>query len=542
MYKISSQLLFLFLFLLTTHCELMGQNENKIKEIDIIYNKALEARLKFPDSAIALFDKSYVEYLKQKDTAKAIHSVLNKSEVYENNAKYAKSYEILWKAFIMLDSSNDRGLKSVLYHRLGRIFSYYKKENESVEYLKEALNLQKDIRKENNYSKATLVPYYYSLTSTYRELKNNELTKVYLDSCYMFFNEKQSIMPKAFIDFEKACQLIEVNAPEAIELLEQLYPWFKENSPTYLVLFNKYKGDAYLETSNFTESEKCYLEALKISEKYNSHIDFTPLVYEKLAALYVKTGNYKLAYDNLNKEKTLDQNIFDIRSKRNQNHIEIRNEYLIEKQRQNQLLQKQHLKQLEQEDEIKNLHRIVLLVSIFSIIIIGFSYVKRLRYKHVSEKKMLKMNKELEIKKKNEMLDLKNKELATSALQIIEKDELLNMLKTKIKTAKTDKSKVSEINNVLRTISVSNNKNWEEFKLRFVDVNKEFYDKVFDLFPNLSQGDQKICALIKLNFSSKDMAKLLGISVESVHTSRHRIRKKMNLERSTNLEDFINSI
>jgi DNA-binding CsgD family transcriptional regulator len=65
---------------------------------------------------------------------------------------------------------------------------------------------------------------------------------------------------------------------------------------------------------------------------------------------------------------------------------------------------------------------------------------------------------------------------------------------------------------------------------------------MFAKYPKLSQGDQKICALIKLNFSSKEMSRLLGISVESVHTSRHRIRKKMDLPRSVNLEDYINSL
>ncbi len=528
----------LFLILLSNFNELYSQD----KKADEIYERAMKIRLENPDSAIYLFNKSYKKFMQEKDTVKAIYSILNESEVYENNAKYAKSYEILWQAVIMLDNSKRESLKSVLYHRLGRIFSYHKREKESVEYLNKALNIQKDIMKKNNSSKVVLVPYYYSLVSTYRELDNDKLTKAYLDSCYMYYNEKESLVAKPFIDFEKACQFIKTDSKEAISLFDELYPWFKSNYPTYLVLFNKYKGDAYFQISNYKESEKCYLDALEISKKYNSHVDFTALIYQQLAKLYAKKGDYKLAFDNLTKEKTLDQTVFDIRSERNQNHIEIKNEYLIEKQKQSQLLQEQYLKQLEQEDKIKNLQRIVLLISIVFILAIGFSYVKRLRYKHYSERKMLEMSKELEIKKKNEMLDLKNKELATSALQIIEKDELLKMLKGKIEASKTDKSKVQEINNALRTISVSNNKNWEEFKLRFVDVNKEFYDKVFERFPNLSQGDQKICALIKLNFSSKDMAKLLGISVESVHTSRHRIRKKMNLDRSINLEDFINSI
>ena len=131
--------------------------------------------------------------------------------------------------------------------------------------------------------------------------------------------------------------------------------------------------------------------------------------------------------------------------------------------------------------------------------------------------------------------------MATSALQLIEKDEFLKELKSRVREG-GEKVKIHEINKVLRSVSVNNNKNWDDFKMRFIDVNKEFYDSIFQKFPKLSQGDQKICALIKLNFSSKDMARLLGISVESVHTVRHRIRKKMNLARNVNLEEYINSL
>lgn len=74
--------------------------------------------------------------------------------------------------------------------------------------------------------------------------------------------------------------------------------------------------------------------------------------------------------------------------------------------------------------------------------------------------------------------------------------------KKTILRSKDDKLKIHEINKILQNIPISNNQNWEEIKLRFTDVNKEFYNKMLDKFPNLSQTDQKICALIKPNFSS----------------------------------------
>ena len=97
----------------------------------------------------------------------------------------------------------------------------------------------------------------------------------------------------------------------------------------------------------------------------------------------------------------------------------------------------------------------------------------------------------------------------------------------------------SQISN---SITISNVRSWQEFRLRFASVNNKFYKKLTTQCPNLSQRDQKICALIKLNLTSKKMAGLLGISVESVHTIRYRLKKKLNLDKDTSLEDFIASI
>lgn len=175
------------------------------------------------------------------------------------------------------------------------------------------------------------------------------------------------------------------------------------------------------------------------------------------------------------------------------------------------------------------------------MVTIGFIYVQYLRTRHKAEKQLIRRNKELEIQKAEELLELKNKELAVSALQLVEKDEFLRDLKNKLKGSNGN-FQDAEVKKVLRSISMKNLNNWEEFKLRFTAVNEKFYNKVTKEYPKLSQADQKICALIKLNFSSKEMARLLGISVESVHTTRYRLRKKMGLDRSVNLEDFIASL
>lgn len=504
--------------------------------------RALEIRYQNPDSSITLFNHSYTKYIQLKDTVNAIKALFQKAFVYETRAKYAKSYDVLWKALLMMDNIDNEALKSVNYHRLGRIYSYYKREDKAIEFLKKALQIQKKIVLKNNGDKAVLTSYYYFIATTYRELKKPDLGKVYLDSSYTHYSAKGSLTAKPYLDFEKAIYLSKKNkGKDALKIMERTSPWFEENTPSYMVLFYKYWGDIYLGLNNLKKSEEYYLKSLKVSSDFKSHIDFTPLVYEKLSKLHLLKNDYKKAFESINKAKELDRLFFDSRSIENRSLLEIKDDYRLEKEKQEKLIQSQHLRHLEQEDKINNLQLIILLGSIVFLLIIGFAYFKYLRTKHKTEKELIRRNKELEIQKARELIDLKNKELAASALQLIDKDEFLIDLKAKIRVG-NDKIKIHEINKVLRTVSSSNNNNWEEFKLRFIDVNKEFYDKVFKKYPNLSQGDQKICALIKLNMSSKEMARLLGISVESVHTSRHRIRKKMDLSRSVNLEDFINSL
>ncbi len=536
-----------FTMVFVSHCLLANdiepdKNPLKIKEAKQTRNKALKIQHAYPDSAIILFKKSYSTYLNIHDTINAVNCLLDIANVYQNKADYAKAYDAYWNALIKADNLKDYNTNSVIYDRLGKIYSYYGRERESLKYHKKALETQKTLLKNGEIEPSGLAPYYYSMVSTYRGLNKIKKAKAYLDSCYMFYSEKNELTPKEYFDVEKAWILYrEGMHDEALEMLDETAVWFNKNNPSYLVLIYKFYGDVYLEKGVLKKSKEFYDQSLQISKSYNAHIDFTPLVFEKLTTLSLLENDYQSAYLNIKRAKDLDQKFFDVRSSYNQSILEIKDNYRLEKEKQQKLIEKQYLKQLEQKNKINNLKAIILLGGTLFILVIVWFYIKHLRAQHKHEKKIIRKTKELELKKAEEMLDFRNKELAASALQLIEKDKFLIDLKEKIETNKKN-LEVNQINRILKTISINNNKNWELFKLRFIDVNKEFYTKLLEKYPNLSQGDQKICALIKLNFSSKDMANLLGISVESVHTSRHRIRKKINLPRNINLEDFINAL
>ncbi len=504
-----------------------------------IFNKAKTIRYHSPDSALVLLQQSYEEFLVAADTLQAIEVLLEMADIYGNDANYALSYDAFWKALFLADDMKNEEVKASIYIYLGRLYSFYKRKEEALKYFRNSLEINRRLVAEGLLEKAKLVINYYALCATYRELAEPVTAKAYLDSCFLYFSSLPGQVDTAFLQFERSNILAQDGKnEEALEIMESIHPWFIENRPSYLVLVYAYWGDIYQHVSNFKASEAYYKKALDISKRYNSHVDFTPLVYEKLADLYLQQGKYLPAFESLQQAKNLDARFFDSRSENNRPLLEIKDAFRLEKEQQEKLIQKQRLAKLEQDEKIGFLQRTILLVVIASLVIIGIIYLNYLKSKYRSEKRLIRKKQDMEMRKARELLELKNKELAVSALQLVEKEEFLSFLKSQIK-GNQGSIETRELKKILRSISVSNARSWQEFKLRFTAVNERFYQKITDKFPGLTQGDQKICALIKLNFSSKDMAKLLGISVESVHTTRYRLRKKMGLPRSTNLEDFI---
>ena len=134
-------------------------------------------------------------------------------------------------------------------------------------------------------------------------------------------------------------------------------------------------------------------------------------------------------------------------------------------------------------------------------------------------------------------MELKSKELTSYALQLIDKDsaidDLLNVLKEKAP------SSYKSLSNKYKKGAENL---WDEFNLRFTEVNSEFYTRLKEKHPNFTPTEQKHCALIKLKFTTKEMARILNIEAHSVNISRSRIRKKIGLKRSDSLETYVTNL
>ena len=179
------------------------------------------------------------------------------------------------------------------------------------------------------------------------------------------------------------------------------------------------------------------------------------------------------------------------------------------------------------------------------------NYYQKQREKLIEENNLLLEIKELEneqqlMKLRNDQLsqdvDAKNRELAVSTMSLIKKNELLALIKEDLKSSSEDGSK--NIKSVITTINknISEEDTWNVFKEAFDNADKDFLKKVKLAHPSLTPNDLRLCAYLRLNLSSKEIAPLLNISVRSVEIKRYRLRKKMELPHEQGLVEYILSI
>jgi len=139
----------------------------------------------------------------------------------------------------------------------------------------------------------------------------------------------------------------------------------------------------------------------------------------------------------------------------------------------------------------------------------------------------------------------KSKELANSTMSIIKKNEFLLELKEIIDKHKVElgsryPDKYYNYLNKKIDENISNQDDWQVFENNFERAHEQFFTKMKSNYPQLTPGDLRLCAYLRMNLSSKEIAPLLGISFRGVENHRYRLRKKMNLEHDENLVHIIN--
>ncbi len=183
----------------------------------------------------------------------------------------------------------------------------------------------------------------------------------------------------------------------------------------------------------------------------------------------------------------------------------------------------------------------------FLAIIFGFRDwgIKQTRKKERLQ--LEKREKEL-IRLRNEKLRTevkhKSKELANSTMAIIKKNEFLLEIKKIVADQKEQlgtRYPDKYFNHIISKIdkNITSHDDWQLFETNFERAHEQFLTKIKEINPQLTPGDLRLCAYLRMNLYSKEIAPLLGISVRGVENHRYKLRKKLHLSPEENITDYI---
>jgi len=262
---------------------------------------------------------------------------------------------------------------------------------------------------------------------------------------------------------------------------------------------------------------------------------------------YRQLNNAYYAMQDFNNAYKIQKSYYQLKDSLQSVDVEIRINELLKKYNVEKVQKEAELyKSQKQVEESRNRFYKLITLSLVLFIILASYFVWQRRKK---DREIIRLRQERNQIVKEEMeakMHYQSKQLTTHALNMLQKNLLLQSLEEDMaeirKKAKDElKQEIHSLNHKIKT-HLKGEKDWDLFKMYFEQINKDFFPRMKDLYPNLTSNDLRLIALIKLNMNIKEVASVLNLSPDSVKNARYRLRKKLKLDSQDDLFEFINSI
>ncbi|MEQ6168707.1 tetratricopeptide repeat protein [Ekhidna sp. MALMAid0563] len=288
-------------------------------------------------------------------------------------------------------------------------------------------------------------------------------------------------------------------------------------------------GKTLFEMNRFDEAEAYLQNGLVLAQEIDSRLS-QQLIYGYMRQLSEKKGDFENALHFYKKEVELDN---EQRSAEITEKIDLLNIQYETERRDRQLAE------FEKQKAIDRGIRNNLITASVSIILIA----SLLFYSFYQKNKRNKLTSQLKLQKLKEEISAKNKEITSYTMSFLQKNQLMEELKEKIhelrKSSTPDTNmELTRINRIVDN-TFRSDEEWKTFQLTFDQMHDGFFRELKNKYPDISNAELKLCALLRMNMNLKESAKVLGIEPDSVKTSRYRLRKKLGLKTEDNLVDFL---
>ncbi len=524
---------------------------------------------------------------------------LSKLHLKSNNIN--ASYSCLESVYPLVDDLSNTLLKVHFYRNLGRLLYKADAYELSIRYLKRA---KSQINEKNLNDLKVLINIEIRIANNYSKLNEHSRALQILNNLNIKYQDNNDVNFRSKILYELAdAHYMADSLDRFYEFLNRSAKLLKvENSKDSIrhVQIIKRKGDYFFIQKDYEAAMNYYLQSYSFNRSYNDRYKINTSISKLLRLTetawhlndfksmeiflnqadslvvnnvnvdikqnYVKRSKqyWKLHYEKKGNNKSL---------KKYYKYVDLADNISSKKEQLLRLANKNYFETREQElssnmelikansDLLlvrKKLIQRIALIIILILVVILISLVLYFKLRHKIQEMNFKVS---ETDRKIAEIELKNVKLKEQNLK--QEISLKNSELTNLRAANTVKIKTTEyllqnINELLskREISIVDFKQFSyqlenqlnrEKKLAVLQNDTEMLDSGFlerlkDKHSNLSKTEREHCVYIRLNMSIKEIAELLGMTNSSLRVARHRIRKKLNLERSDELVKIIQSI
>jgi tetratricopeptide (TPR) repeat protein len=268
---------------------------------------------------------------------------------------------------------------------------------------------------------------------------------------------------------------------------------------------------------------------------FMSNKEFSLEIWDILRQSYEKLGDISKAF--LYQKKYLD--LKDELSKQGDERLVLEWEENLVRQQKDQDLAKVNLELINSQQQQK-----FLIFGSIVFLLIGLS-IGRSIYLN-KQKEVFKAQLLLEETENLRLqLEVKERELTSQSVHLQALGGFAEDISNKLYVLKDKlgKDQSDELNRIIRDFENGIPEElWEDFRVRFENVNKDFYHKLFEICPDLSPVEIKIASFLRLNLSSKEISRLTNRSSGTITNTRSSLRKKLNLDEEDNLVAFLMSL
>ncbi len=280
------------------------------------------------------------------------------------------------------------------------------------------------------------------------------------------------------------------------------------------------------------DKARYYLENALAAGEELGLMDIRSEVYSSLSELYALRKQYQKAYEYKNLQITLRDSLRNIDKEKEFAKIEA--EFLVRKQ-----TDSLHYLNVLKDKEIheKKLQRNggILLISFAGII--SLLLINRQKLKHIQIRKIAEADKQ-------RVEELAKLQLADFTKNIQQKNELIEKFsreleKYKLSPHTNEQVEQERLLSLLQSSVILNDEQWINFQVLFNKVHAGYINRVKEKFPDLTTAEIRYILLAKLGLSNKEMAAMLGVSIDAVRVSKHRVLKKIQLPEDVSLEEAV---